>query len=151
MLASLFSSALAIGSAAPDFTLLDELGHSVHLADLRGQNVVLVFYPGDDTTVCRRQLCEFRDSWDAARAHNTMVFGVNPQRASSHRKFQARYEFPFPLLVDEGKRVASPYHAGGLIVRRTVYLIGPDGIIRYARRGKPPVSEVLAAAEHSDA
>jgi len=55
------------------------------------------------------------------------------------------------LLVDEGKRVASLYHAGGLIVRRTVYLIGPDGAIRYGRRGKPPVSEVLAAAERADA
>jgi thioredoxin-dependent peroxiredoxin len=151
MLASLFSSPLAIGSTAPDFTLPDQLGHAVHLADLLGQNVVLVFYPGDDTTVCRRQLCEFRDSWNAARAHNTLVFGVNPQNAGSHQKFQARYDFPFPLLVDQGKRVASLYHAGGLIVRRTVYLIGPDGVIRYARRGKPSVSEVLAAAEHSDA
>lgn len=150
MLASLFSSPLAIGSTAPDFTLLDELGHSVHLADLRGQNVVLVFYPGDDTTVCRQQLCEFRDSWNGVRERNTLVFGVNPQGASSHQKFRSRYEFPFPLLVDEGKRVASLYHAAGLIVRRTVYLIGPDGVIRYARRGKPPVSEVLAAAEHGD-
>jgi thioredoxin-dependent peroxiredoxin len=151
MLASLFSPPLAIGSTAPDFTLPDQLGHSVHLADLRGQSVVLVFYPGDDTTVCRRQLCEFRDSWNEARERNTLVFGVNPQSAGSHQKFQARYEFPFPLLVDEGKRVASLYRAGGLIVRRTVYLIGPDGVIRYARRGKPPVSEVLAAAEHGDA
>ena len=151
MLAALFSSPLAIGSTAPDFTLLDELGHSVHLADLRGQNVVLVLYPGDGTTVCRRQLCEFRDSWNATRALNTLVFGVNPQNADSHQKFQSRYEFPFPLLVDKGKRVAALYHSGGLIVRRTVYLIGPDGVIRYARRGKPPVSEVLAAAEHSDA
>jgi peroxiredoxin Q/BCP len=151
MLASLFSSPLAIGGKAPDFTLLDGLGHAVHLADLRRQNVVLVFYPGDDTTVCCRQLCEFRDSWNAARACNTLVFGVNPQNAGSHQKFQERYEFPFPLLVDDGKRVAALYHASSVIVRRTVYLIGPDGIIRYARRGKPPVSEVLAAAEHGDA
>jgi peroxiredoxin Q/BCP len=151
MLVSLFSAPLAIGSTAPDFTLPDPLGHAVHLADLRGQNVVLVFYPGDDTTVCRRQLCEFRDSWEAARAHNTVVFGVNPQNADSHQKFQARYDFPFPLLVDEGKRVASLYHASAMIVRRTVYLIGPDGIIRYGRRGKPPVHEVLAAAERADA
>jgi peroxiredoxin Q/BCP len=151
MLGSLFSSPLGIGSTAPDFTLPDQLGHAVQLADLRGQNVVLVFYPGDDTTVCRRQLCEFRDSWNAARSHNTLVLGMNPQNASSHQKFQARYDFPFPLLVDDGKRIAALYHARGLIVRRTVYLIGPDGIIRYARRGKPPVSEVLAAAEHSDA
>jgi peroxiredoxin Q/BCP len=80
-----------------------------------------------------------------------VVFGVNPQNADSHQKFQARYDFPFPLLVDEGKRVASLYHASAMIVRRTVYLIGPDGIIRYGRRGKPPVHEVLAAAERADA
>ena len=142
----LFSTPLATGGTAPDFTLLDQLGQPVHLADLRGHNVVLVFYPGDDTTVCRRQLCEFRDSWGPARERNTLVFGVNPQSAASHQRFLARYTFPFPLLVDQGQRVASLYNAGGLIVRRTVYLIGPDGVIRYARRGKPPVSEVLAEA-----
>ena len=147
MFSSLFAAPLAIGATAPDFTLPDQHGQSVHLAELRGHNVVLVFYPGDDTTVCRRQLCEFRDSWASAQHHNTLVFGVNPQSAASHEKFVARYAFPFPLLVDKGQRVASLYKAGGLIVRRTVYLIGPAGVIRYARRGKPPVSEVLATAE----
>jgi peroxiredoxin Q/BCP len=146
MLSWLFPPPLENGTAAPDFTLPDQLGQPVHLADLRGHNVVLVFYPGDDTTVCRRQLCEFRDSWGQARERNTLVFGVNPQTAASHQRFQARYTFPFPLLVDHGQRVASLYKAGGLIVRRTVYLIGPDGVIRCARRGKPPVSEVLEAA-----
>lgn len=146
MLSWLFPAPLATGATAPDFTLSDQLGQPVHLADLRGHNVVLVFYPGDDTTVCRRQLCEFRDSWGPARERNTLVFGVNPQSAASHLRFQTRYTFPFPLLVDEGKRVASLYNAGGLIVRRTVYLVGPDGVIRFAHRGKPPVSEVLAVA-----
>jgi peroxiredoxin Q/BCP len=146
MFSSLFSAPLATGSTAPDFTLPDQRGQPVHLAGLRGHNVVLVFYPGDDTTVCRRQLCEFRDSWGPAQERNTLVFGVNPQNSASHLKFQARYTFPFSLLVDKGQRVAAQYKAGGLIVRRTVYLIGPDGVIRYARRGKPPVSEVLAAS-----
>jgi thioredoxin-dependent peroxiredoxin len=141
-----FAPPLAPGVAAPDFTLPDQLGQPVHLADLRGHNVVLVFYPGDDTTVCRQQLCEFRDSWEPVRERNTLVFGVNPQSQASHQRFVERYSFPFPLLVDAGKRVASLYNAGGLIVRRTVYLIDPRGVVRYARRGKPPVSEVLAAA-----
>ena len=145
MFSWLFPAPLATGTTAPDFTLPDQLGQPVHLADLRGHNVVLVFYPGDDTTVCRRQLCEFRDSWGPAQERNTLVFGVNPQSAASHQRFLSRYTFPFPLLVDQGQRVASLYKAGGLIVRRTVYLIGPDGVIRYARRGKPAVSEVLAA------
>jgi len=74
------------------------------------------------------------------------VFGVNPGNAESHRKFQEKFHFPFPLLVDEGQKVAELYHANGLFIKRTVYLIGPDGTILYAKRGKPEPSEVLAAA-----
>lgn len=146
MFSWLFPEPLAAGTTAPDFTLSDHLGQSVHLAELRGHNVVLVFYPGDDTMVCRKQLCEFRDSWEQAGERNTLVFGVNPQSEASHEKFIAHYSLQFPLLVDKGQRIAELYRASGLIVRRTVYLIGPDGVILYARRGKPPVSEVLSAA-----
>ena len=74
------------------------------------------------------------------------IFGVNPQKLESHAKFRAKFQFPFPLLVDQGKKVATLYHADGPIVKRTVYLIGPDGAIRFARRGMPPPEEVLAAA-----
>ena len=143
MLSWLFAKPLPIGTIAPDFILPDHTGQPVHLASLRGHNVVLVFYPGDDTTVCRKQLCEFRDEWQTARERNGLVFGVNPQSAASHAKFVRRYAFPFPLLVDKGQRVAAMYHAGGLIVRRTVYRIDPDGVIRFSRRGKPVVSDVL--------
>jgi thioredoxin-dependent peroxiredoxin len=75
------------------------------------------------------------------------VFGVNPASAGSHLKFQEKFHFPFPLLVDSGQKVADAYHAGGLFVKRTVYLIGSDGVIRYAKRGKPDPAEVLAAAQ----
>ena len=117
------------------------------LAALRGRNVVLVFYPGDETPLCRRQLCEFRDAWELAAARGAVVIGVNPQTAASHAAFRSRRRLPFPLLVDAGMRVANLYNAGGWWVKRTVYLVGRTGIIRYARRGKPPVEEVLAAAE----
>lgn len=146
MFSWLFSDPLGVGDAAPDFTLPDQEGNPVTLSKLRGQNVVLVFYPGDDTTVCRRQLCEFRDRWPLAQSKNTVVFGVNPQGAASHTRFQSKRNLPFPLLVDKGGKTARLYHAGGLIVKRTVYLIGPDGTIRYARRGKPQPEEVLGAA-----
>jgi peroxiredoxin Q/BCP len=146
MLKWLFSAPLPVGSTAPDFSLLDQSGKVVTLSALRGRNVVLIFYPGDETPGCRRQLCEFRDQWEKAQAKNTVVFGVNPQSGVSHAKFRGRHEFPFSLLVDRGQRVAALYHANGLVVKRTVYLIGPDGVIRYAKRGKPPVEEVLAAA-----
>jgi peroxiredoxin Q/BCP len=147
MLSWLFSDPLPIGSEAPDFTLSSESGKTVKLSALRGKNVVLVFYPADDTPTCRRQLCEFRDNWPQARKRNTLVFGVNPQSAGSHRQFRADYEFPFPLLVDAGQKVAALYHASGLLVNRTVYLVGPDGAIRYAKCGKPDPAEVLAAAK----
>jgi thioredoxin-dependent peroxiredoxin len=146
MLSWLWSDPLPVGTKAPVFTLQDESGHAISLAGLRGKNVVLVFYPGDETPVCTRQLCEFRDRWDQARARNVAVFGVNPGGAARHARFREKRGLPFPLLVDEGRRVASLYRAGGLLIRRTVYLIGPDGIIRYARRGKPDPDEVLAAA-----
>jgi peroxiredoxin Q/BCP len=143
----LFSDPLPAGSPAPDFTLPKQDGGTMSLSKLRGKNVVLVFYPGDDTPVCRKQLCEFRDQWSAARKLNTQVFGVNPANAASHSKFQEKYRLPFPLLVDAGQKVAALYRASGLFVKRTVYLIGPDGVIRYAQRGKPNPADVLAAAK----
>ena len=138
---------LPVGSKAPDFTLPTQAGKKITLSRLRGKNVVLVFYPGDDTMICRQQLCEFRDAWPDLREQNVLVFGINPQCADSHREFRERNKFPFPLLVDEGQRVAALYNCDGGMVNRTVYLIGPTGIIRYARRGMPKPEEVLAAAK----
>jgi peroxiredoxin Q/BCP len=146
MLSWLWSDPLPPGTQAPDFSLPDESGRLVHLARLRGHNVVLVFYPGDDTTVCTQQLCQFRDEWKEARARGVKVFGVNPQDAQRHLQFRQKFKFPFPLLVDRRQKVGELYHTDGLIVKRTVYLIGPDGIIRFGRRGVPAVAEVLAHA-----
>jgi peroxiredoxin Q/BCP len=146
MLSWLFSDPLTVGTNAPDFTAADDQGHQVKLSALRGKNVALIFYPGDDTAVCTAQLCEFRDNWDRAKSVNTVVYGVNPGGSASHEKFRDKYHLPFPLIVDTGQKIGELYHANGLIVKRTVYLIGPDGKIRYAKRGKPSVQEVLAAA-----
>lgn len=119
----------------------------MRLSDLRGKNVVLIFYPGDDTPVCRKQLCEVRDRWKDFETSGTAVLGVNPQSAESHEKFRTRYKLPFPLLIDTRQRVAALYKAKGLFAKRTVYLIGRDGIIRFARRGRPLPERVLAAGE----
>jgi peroxiredoxin Q/BCP len=146
MLSGLFASPLGVGEEAPDFALPDQDGTVVRLSDLRGKNVVLVFYPGDDTPTCTKQLCEFRDRWADAKKRNTVVFGVNPWSEDSHAKFRSKYKLPFPLLVDKGQRVGTLYHTNLLLVRRTVYLIGPDGRIRFAERGKPDPADVLAAA-----
>jgi peroxiredoxin Q/BCP len=145
LLGWLFSDPLPVGTRAPDFSLPDQGGEIVSLSALCGHHVVLVFYPGDDTTVCRRQLCEFRDRWAAAQRKNTLVFGVNPQSANSHVRFRSKCRLPFPLLVDSGQTIGALYHTRGFMVKRTVYLIGPDGRIRYARRGMPDPDEVLAA------
>jgi peroxiredoxin Q/BCP len=140
----LFQKPLPQGAKAPDFALKDQDGNRVTLSGLRGKNVVLIFYPGDETPVCRRQLCDFRDQWDLAKDKDTLVFGVNPQSALRHSAFRAHNNLPFPLLVDRNQRVAKLYNAAGLVPRRTVYVIGWDGRIRYSRRGNPPAAEVLA-------
>lgn len=147
MLSWLFSEPLPVGEDAPDFTLPDQDGNLVSLAALRGRNVVLVFYPADDTTLCTKQLCEFRDRWALAQAKDAVVFGVNPAGEKKHARFRDKYAFPFALLADSAQRVGQSYHAKGLMVKRTVYLIGKSGKIRYSKRGKPEPEEVLAAAE----
>jgi peroxiredoxin Q/BCP len=147
MFSWLFSEPLRVGDVGPDFALLDQDGINVSLDSLKGKNIVLVFYPADETSVCTKQLCEFRDHWATAQQKDAIILGVNPAGTKKHAAFRQHHQFPFPLLVDRGQAVASLYHANGLIVKRTVYLIGKSGKIRYARRGKPDPQEVLAAAE----
>jgi thioredoxin-dependent peroxiredoxin len=147
MLSWLFSEPLAAGQDAPEFTLRDQDGGSVSLGALRGKNVVLVFYPADETTLCTKQLCEFRDNWALAQSKDAVVLGINPGSEARHARFRAKHGFPFALLADPGQRVGALYGAKGLIVKRTVYLVGKSGKIRYGRRGKPAPEEVLGAAE----
>lgn len=142
MIGWLFQSPLPVGSVAPDFALPDSTGVMVRLSSFRGQReVVLIWYPGDDTRICTQQLCAIRQDWPKARV---AVFGVNPQNAASHERFKQKHPIPFPLLVDQGQRVGRLYHTYGWIVRRTVYRIDRAGIIRFARRGVPSVEEILS-------
>ncbi len=73
------------------------------------------------------------------------VYGINPGSEARHAGFRERHKFPFPLLVDTGKRVAKMYRCAGVFVKRTVYVIDEKGVIQYAKRGKPPVNEILTA------
>ena len=142
-----FTPPLSVNTPAPDFSVPDQDGSRVTLSALRGRNVVLVFYPADDTSVCTKQLCEFRDQWTLAKARNAVVLGVNHARSGSHQRFREKHKFPFPLLIDKGQKIAKLYQSNGWFVpKRTVYLIGPDGTVRFSRRGKPSPEEVLAAA-----
>jgi peroxiredoxin Q/BCP len=142
---SWFEKPLPVGSPAPPFILPDEDG-SVWVLNLnRNKYMVLVFYPADDTPVCTAQLCEFRDAWEKLRAKGAFVLGINPGSAESHKAFKEKHKLPFPVLVDNGKRVAKLYKCGGPVVKRTVYVIGKDGTILFAERGKPSVEQILKA------
>ncbi len=140
-----FKEPLPTGSDAPPFILPDENGDVFVLNQNRSRYVVLVFYPADDTTVCTAQLCELRDNWERLKGRGAIALGINSADATSHAGFKKKHSYPFPLLVDSGKRVAGLYNAGGLLTRRTVYVVGKDGKIIFAKRGKPSVDEILAA------
>ena len=137
---------LSIGSDAPDFSLLSDKGDTVKLSDFRGKNaVVLIFYPGDQTPGCTKQLCAIRDDYSQFGKKGAMVFGVNPADKNSHRKFAERQNYQFPLLVDDGQKVATLYGVNGMMVKRTVFVVDKEGKIAYAKQGMPPNSEILAA------
>ena len=106
---------LAIGDAAPDFTLPDQNGNPVSLSSLRGQRVVIYFYPKDDTTGCTKEACNFRDRWADLESQGIRVLGISKDDAISHGKFIAKYSLPFTLLTDaEPCPVATAYHSYGL-------------------------------------
>ena len=107
--------ALQIGDPAPDFTLPDQDGQPVALKDLRGQRVVIYFYPKDDTPGCTKEACNFRDHWDSFKSHDIKVLGISKDNAKSHAKFIDKYTLPFTLLSDsEPCPVAASYESYGL-------------------------------------
>jgi len=124
------------GDRAPAFTLKDQDGKSHSLKDYAGQTIVLYFYPKDDTPGCTKEACSFRDNFSAIEQAGAVVLGVSADDASSHQKFREKYELPFPLLVDEGAKVATKYGAWGekvlygktvIGMTRSTFIIGPDG------------------------
>ena len=100
---------LQVGDKAPDFSLTDQDGKTVSLKSLKGKQVVLYFYPKDDTPGCTKEACGFRDSLKAIEKTNTVVLGVSMDDAESHHKFIKKYSLPFPLLCDEDGTVSKAY------------------------------------------
>jgi peroxiredoxin Q/BCP len=123
---------LKINDIAPDFVLNDEHEQPFHLADHRGEKLLLVFYPGDDTPVCTRQLCDYRDGAEAFTGMGVKVIGISTDDAASHRSFKDKHQLPFKLLTDARLEVAAQYDSKGLMgMKRALYLIDENGLIRY--------------------
>jgi peroxiredoxin Q/BCP len=141
---------VGVGDQAPDFTLPSTGGGQVSLRDHRGHPVVLVFYPGDDTPVCTKQLNSYNDDLAQFEALDAQVLGISAQGMDSHEKFSDKHGFKFPLLSDPDKKVAGLYGTLGPIgfPRRSVFIIDADGVVRYAHRAIAgltfrPVSELV--------
>jgi peroxiredoxin Q/BCP len=127
------------GQKAPDFALPSSAGGEVALKGLRGQAVVLYFYPKDDTPGCTREACAFRDAQAKIKKTGAVVLGVSPDSVASHEKFKAKYKLNFPLLADADKSVAKKYGAFGEKVMygkkvtgmiRSTFVIDGDGVVR---------------------
>ena len=101
------------GKAPPAFTLPDAEGKPVSLADFKGKNVVLYFYPKDDTPGCTKEACSFRDGWSKFRKRGVAVLGVSTDDEKSHRKFADKFSLPFPLLADPEKKIVADYGVWG--------------------------------------
>jgi len=123
-----------INTSAPDFTLTDGAGQSWRLSDFRGRVVVLLFYPGDETPICTRQLCSVRDNWEAYQATGAEVVGISTNSVQSHKDFAEHHNLPLRLLADVDRKVADSYGANSLIpgkVARSVFVIDGNGVVRH--------------------
>jgi peroxiredoxin Q/BCP len=147
------------GSAAPQFSTKDANGDTVSLKDLRGEKVVLYFYPKDDTPGCTKEACSFRDAFSKFKKRGIRVLGISPDNETSHKKFTAKYKLPFTLLADTDHSIADAYGAYGekkfmgrtyMGVLRSTFLIDEKGKIKKIfSKVKPDehANEVLEAFE----
>lgn len=127
------------GKKAPVFKLKDQDDKLVSLSDFKGKNVVLYFYPKDDTSGCTAEACNFRDEFSAFKNINTVILGISADSTASHKKFKEKYKLPFTLLSDEKKEVINKYDVWKeksmygrkyMGIERTTFIIGTDGKIK---------------------
>jgi peroxiredoxin Q/BCP len=122
------------GTPAPDFALPDSQGQTWRLSDQQGKVVVLLFYPGDETPICTKQMCSVRDRWEDYLATGAEVVGISTDSVESHRNFAEHHDLPLRLLADTDRRVADLYGAQSLIpgkVARSVFVVDAKGVVRY--------------------
>ncbi len=129
-----------VGNTAPDFVLKDSDDTEISLKYLRGKFVLLLFYPRDNSHVCTKQMCEYRDNWEKFEQLGIEVLAINPASAEKHKIFKKENNLPFLVLSDENSLVAEKYGAQNLfgITKRAYVLISPEGRILYSS------SEILA-------
>lgn len=144
--------ALQVGDKAPDFTLAGTGGRSYTLSEFRGSPVVLVFYPGDDTPVCTKQLVSYNSELSRFEGVGAQVLAISAQDVDSHTEFAGKHGFGFPLLADTDKTVAAAYGTVGPLgfPRRSVFVIDGHGVVRYVHRAIAgltyrPVEELMEA------
>jgi peroxiredoxin Q/BCP len=145
------------GDQAPGFTVATSGGGKISLSDYLGKNVILYFYPKDDTPGCTKEACAFRDGFASFKKKGAVILGVSPDSVKKHDKFVEKFTLPFTLLADEDKKIVEAYGVWGeksfmgrkyLGVFRVTFLIGPDGRIRKIWPQVKPeehAAEVLAA------
>ncbi len=152
LVSNVLAESLSVGQLAPDFNLPDQQNNALQLSDLRGQWVVLYFYPKDQTPGCTKEACSFRDNISGITAKNAVVLGVSVDGSESHSAFAEKHELPFKLLSDSGGEVAKQY--GALrdlwvikIAKRHSFIIDPKGKIAKIYRKVSPaghVSEIVS-------
>jgi peroxiredoxin Q/BCP len=139
---------LKVGDKAPDFSAASSNGTMVHLKDYIGKgNIVLYFYPKDDTPGCTKEACGIRDTFDEFKGLNAIVFGVSFDSVESHKKFAEKYKLPFVLLADADKKIAKAYGAAdenSPVAARVTFIIDKQGRIAFVR---PNVNPATHAAE----
>ena len=143
--------AIEEGKSAPAFTLKDTDGNTVALKDFRGQNVIVYFYPKDDTPGCTKEAQAFRDLLKKMKQEDAVVLGVSPDDSASHQKFAKKYKLPFTLLCDPEKRVMSKYGAFGekmLYGRKTIGVIRSTVWVDTKGKVKKHWARVPNAAKH---
>jgi len=134
------TSDLKVGQKAPDFTVMDDKGEKVKLADLKGKKVVLYFYPKDDTPGCTKEACAFRDGIDKIKKRGAVVLGVSADSVESHKKFKSKFDLNFPLLADGDRKMIeaygvwkekSMYGKKYMGIERTTFVIDESGKIAH--------------------
>lgn len=138
------------GTQAPAFTLSDQNGEQVALEDFQGKDVIIYFYPKDDTPGCTKEACGFRDLFSDIQNEGAVILGISPDGQAAHEKFVGKYELPFTLLSDPEKEVMTEYGAFGQkmmygkkvvgVIRSTVW-VGPDGKVKKHWRRVPKAAD----------